>query len=656
VQEGNVFRPTGAVETLEVPETLHALVAARLDGLTPEERRLVQDASVLGKTFTKQGLGALTGLAEADHEQLLASLLRKEVLAIQADPRSPERGQYSFLQDIVKRVAYETISKRERKAKHLAAAQFLSSVWSAEEDEIVEVVAAQYLDAYRVAPDDLDAEEIRAKALEMLVRAAERAASLAATVEAQHAFERALELTDDPLVQAELSERAGTVAQVGARAEEASAHFERSIERFEAGGATHAAARVSARLAEIMWDRGRIEQGLESMNRSFEVLSQEEPDADLAALAAQLGRFMFFAGQSDLAMQRIEVALDLAEGLWLPETLSHALNTKGVLLNARGRSREALALVRYALDVAVEHDKPSAALRAYYNLGEILAHGDRYDTAAETIGSGLTLARRVGNRYWEWAFLGNSFAHFCSGAWSDVMEMRAGLPEEDWSQARLAFSGILVSFVLVNVHRGQLDRAEQLVSGLADFEQSADLQERAAYAAGRSVLLLGQGNATEALRLAQLAFETRDVNGVTHEVIKMSFVTAVEAATELGDRARAEELLAVVEALPPGRCPQFLSAHSSRFHGKLAAQEGGSERVDDLFKGATGLFRELATPFYLAVTQLEHGEWLATQGRAEEAEPLHAEAREAFERLEARPWLERAARAAGVGREAEAVT
>ena len=93
------------------PETLHALVAARLDGLTPEERRLVQDAAVLGKTFTKQGLAALTGLGEDELEPPLAALVRKEVLAIQADPRSPERGQYSFLQDIVRHVAYETISQ-----------------------------------------------------------------------------------------------------------------------------------------------------------------------------------------------------------------------------------------------------------------------------------------------------------------------------------------------------------------------------------------------------------------------------------------------------------------------------------------------------------------------------------------------------------------
>src|SRR5207245_2210676 len=87
-QEGNVYRPTGPVETLEVPETLHALIAARLDSLTQEERRVVQDASVLGKTFTKPGILALSGLAEAGVEPLLTALPPKGGLGVQAYSRA----------------------------------------------------------------------------------------------------------------------------------------------------------------------------------------------------------------------------------------------------------------------------------------------------------------------------------------------------------------------------------------------------------------------------------------------------------------------------------------------------------------------------------------------------------------------------------------
>jgi predicted ATPase len=139
-REGSVYSPTGPIESLEVPETLHGLIAARLDGLSPEERRVVQDGAVLGKTFFKQGIARVSGLPEEEVEPILSSLVRKEVVSLQADPRSPERGQYGFLQDLVRKVAYDTLSKKDRKAKHLAAAAFIEESWSGEEEEVVEVL------------------------------------------------------------------------------------------------------------------------------------------------------------------------------------------------------------------------------------------------------------------------------------------------------------------------------------------------------------------------------------------------------------------------------------------------------------------------------------------------------------------------------------
>jgi class 3 adenylate cyclase/tetratricopeptide (TPR) repeat protein len=640
-QAGNVYRPTGPIETLDVPETLHALIAARLDGLAPEERRLVQDGAVLGKTFTKQGLSAVTEISEEELKPPLAALVRKEVLSIQADPRSPERGQYSFLQDIVKRVAYETLSKRDRKAKHLAAARFLASTWGAEEDEIAEVVAAHYLDAYQAAPDDPDADELRASAREMVVRAAERAASLGANAEAQRAYERAIELADDPLVRADFEERAGTMAQIGARPDEAAAHYERAIDLLEAGGATHPAARVSARLAEILWDRGRLERALESMNQAFDVLSQEEPDDDLAALAAQLGRFAFFAGESDLAFQRIETALDLAEALLLPEVLSQALNSKAMMLGARDRPKESLALYRYALDVALEHDKPSAALRAYYNLADALQRTDRYQDAADCLRDGGSLARRVGNRYWEWNLLGQVYPLFALGRWDEVLAATAELPEDEWLDLRQVSSGLASVGVLVHAHRGSYKKASRFVDVYRPLETSADVQEQAAYGCGKASLLLARGDPAAALEVAEAALGVRDTMGVASEFVKEAFAIAVQAALDLGDTDKAASLIADVDSLPPGRYPQLLRAQTARFRAHIAAREGEAEEAERLFKGAIGLFRELAMPFYLAVTELESGEWLVAQGRGDEAEALLAEAREVFERLEAKPWLER---------------
>ena len=61
-------------------------------------------------------------------------LVNKDLLAIQSDPRSPERGQYVFVQDLVRSVAYGTLARRDRKLRHLAAATYLESSWSEEEE------------------------------------------------------------------------------------------------------------------------------------------------------------------------------------------------------------------------------------------------------------------------------------------------------------------------------------------------------------------------------------------------------------------------------------------------------------------------------------------------------------------------------------------
>ena len=144
------FQAVAEVGSPEIPETLHALVLARLDALPAADRGLLQDASVLGKTFTADGLAAVTGIAAADVASRLELLVRRELLSIDDDPRSPERGQFGFVQALVRTVAYETMSLRDRKRRHLAAAGHLTSIDQG--DELVELVALHTLDAYQAVP------------------------------------------------------------------------------------------------------------------------------------------------------------------------------------------------------------------------------------------------------------------------------------------------------------------------------------------------------------------------------------------------------------------------------------------------------------------------------------------------------------------------
>jgi class 3 adenylate cyclase/predicted ATPase len=646
VQEANGYRLVGEVETLEVPETLHALIAARLDGLSTRERGFIQDAAVLGKVFTKPSIGALTGIADSELDGILSSLIRKEFLAVQTDPKSPERGQYGFLQDLVRKVAYDTLAKKERKAKHLAVVASLAGTWGGDETEIAEVISSHYVEAYRAAPDAPDAAEIKAKAADALAKAGQRAASLAATEEAQRYFEQAAGLAEDRTRRAELLERAATMAYAGTRNEDARRLFEEAKGIFEAEGEPHAAARVSAKLGEVMWDRGRLREAVEEMDRSFQLLHGDRPDEDLAMLAAQLGRFLFFAGDPNTAADRIEAALEIAEPLWYPEVLSQALNTKSLILMGKGRRREGVALLKYALEVAVENDLGNASLRAYYNLSELVSQADQYEQARDLIAAGLALARRLGNRFWEWSLLGQIYPLFALGDWDEVLERSRQLPEDQLATARSAFPSILSTVPNVLLQRGDLDAARHSLALFEVAQESDDIQERAMHALGSALIAGAEGRPADALTSARAAMEGSEALGWGHECAKEGFVAGVEAALALGDQAKAEEMLTMTDALPRGYVPQYIRAHSSRFRGRIAAAKD-AERADQDFKGAAGSFREMATPFPLGVTLLEHGEFLIEQGRREDALALMSETRDIFERLQAKPWLDRLARSSG---------
>jgi predicted ATPase len=126
-----VYRLTGDVGELAVPDSLHALLAARLDALDPQARRLVADAAVLGTTFPAEALIAISGQDEAAARLALGELVRREVVTISADPLSPERGSYQFAQNMLRQVAYDTLSRRDRKTRHLKVAVHLRAAFPA---------------------------------------------------------------------------------------------------------------------------------------------------------------------------------------------------------------------------------------------------------------------------------------------------------------------------------------------------------------------------------------------------------------------------------------------------------------------------------------------------------------------------------------------
>src|SRR5439155_8234400 len=123
-----------------------------------------------------------------------------------------------------------------RKEIKINATEMLKKNWGKEEEEIVEVVASHYLEAYRAVPDASDAFEIKAKARAALVQAGKRAASLAAAAEGLRYYEQAIDLADDEAVATPLHEHAGNMAWLDGKIEAASRHLQTARESFERAG------------------------------------------------------------------------------------------------------------------------------------------------------------------------------------------------------------------------------------------------------------------------------------------------------------------------------------------------------------------------------------------------------------------------------------
>ena len=285
---GPGYRLAGEIETLEVPETLHALIAARLDGLSPEERRLLQDGAVLGKTFTRAGGRRALRAAENELEPLLRRSCARRCSRVQSDPRSPEHGQYGFLQDLVRHVAYETLSQ----ASARAATSRRPSTCSERLPRRRRSPRSSPRTTWRPStplPTQKTPDDSRAGA-EM--RSRERASGRRRSEPPRRRrryFEQAAELADEPLAEGRFARRAGVMA--GYSGDPTAMHAPReAIETFEAEGDAHGAARASGRLGRRPGSRRR-DEAVARLERAFEVISADEPDQDLAMIARRsLGR------------------------------------------------------------------------------------------------------------------------------------------------------------------------------------------------------------------------------------------------------------------------------------------------------------------------------------------------------------------------------
>jgi predicted ATPase len=134
-----------------VPDSIQALIAARLDTLPPERKSLLQDAAVIGKVFWAGALAEIAGRNEEELEQALHELARKELVRPARSSSMEAEAEYSFWHLLVRDVAYSQIPRAQRARRHRAAAMWLERKAGDRLEDLAEVLAHHYLQALDLA-------------------------------------------------------------------------------------------------------------------------------------------------------------------------------------------------------------------------------------------------------------------------------------------------------------------------------------------------------------------------------------------------------------------------------------------------------------------------------------------------------------------------
>ena len=628
VQEGSRYGVVGDVSELEVPETLQALVASRLDGLSAGERTLLQDASVLGQSFTAAAAAAVSGTPQADATSVLDGLVAKQILGRDDDPRSPERGQYVFLQALLRTVAYGTLSRRARKTRHVSAARHLEQTWPGEPRDIAEVLASHYLEAIEAEPEAEDADALRALARETLIAAGDAAASLGLGAEADSYLRQATELSDDGLEQAELLEKAGRAFWQSGELDRAEARLRDAVERQQRAGRTSGGSAALA-LATVIAPSGRLEEAVALID-AFLAADDSQADPILRARAqAAAGNWLVILGRTDEADPLFTEALSTLENADALPALAEALARRAVHLMVIGRYQESAAVARHSRDLAEQLDLTADALRATFTLGAGLIARDRHREALPELSRGVEIARERGDRFFErMVHAGVVQCLVFLGRWQEAIAVLPDLLGGAHDQSAIVTT---LDASTVAAARGDDAMRAHCVSVASENRELSDLEYRAVAVIVLAREALESGKPQEALALLDSVLTYAEIAG---EIGTAAYVLAVDAAFQASNEAAVDHLLSYLDGLTPVRVGPVRRAQRARLLAEQAHGRGEAAVAQEHEHEALELLESVGARPLVA------GALLDSVRRRGDADAL-AQVREIYTELGATRWLER---------------
>jgi class 3 adenylate cyclase/tetratricopeptide (TPR) repeat protein len=393
----------GAVEGDTLPETVHSVLAARLDSLEPIERRLLQHAAVVGQTFWEGSLTGLAGVEGGDLAETLAAVQEKDLVVPSAGSRLAGEHEYAFKHALIRDVAYGTLPKAVRCRKHAEVGGFIEDRAGERADAVVALVAEHYGRAATLAAEaDLAPQEregIESAALRSLEAAGDRAAGLYSNQEALGHYTAALELGDalDPATRARVGEKQGDVALRLGRVDSAVEVWEQCLDYYRGEEDLARVGDLHRKIGAGLWHKGEREASIDHYQRGIDLLKDGPPCLELVRLYEEAASLYMHTGDNMLAIYASEKALRLAERLGEAAAASRAHGIFGRVFGRIGDTAKARENLERSVELARDSD-PGEAVRALFTLGYHLEVSEAdYEGAASAYTEALGLAEEVGD-------------------------------------------------------------------------------------------------------------------------------------------------------------------------------------------------------------------------------------------------------------------
>jgi class 3 adenylate cyclase/tetratricopeptide (TPR) repeat protein len=641
VREADRWRATEGVEDVEIPDTVQAVLASRIDLLDPQDKRILQAAAVVGRVFWPGAVSALTGLASGELAEPLRRLEDRELVTSRLGSSLASEPELLFKHILTRDVAYESIPRRERPGSHAVVAAWLERSAPDRLAEFAELLAYHYATA--ATPVDgtgVPDEDLRAAALRWLERASEDARRRYVLKKAERLAGEALSLSVTPLERVDALESLGEAfgedyaGDLAWRYFREAAFLRAGTEPPDGSRVAHLAARAcdyplrwpgSMRTATPEGDvRETLELGLAHLPPG----DSEQRVRLLGNRAAWPFSFPEFAlaeGPEPYVAAGVEAA-EMAMRLGLPNLASASFDHAAGAWSAIGRYRESLPLWerrRLVMDGVTD----GLELGDFYAMGMWVRYelGD-YEEAIAIWAEGLPRVGSLG---------GKTRVHMLSwhvvtlhrlGRWDEALtwfdELRDLLDERRDDPPYFATHAFGAS-ALIRGSRGETVEADRLVGILGSLTTALSARLKPWLVR----VLVRRGELDRAATLSR-APAWRVHGGDLLEAES-------ELVAGLGDASRAAELAAEMRRLAEANGTKSLVPFADLLEGRMAMDRGDGEVSVAALTSAADGFAALGCPWERALAEVDLALALRAAGRADDAGSVAGSAFATFDALDA---------------------